>query len=60
MNREYKHRAAQSIVPVPDRQFLMEESLERNMIDIERLIMDVTSLCFSWSDHSVIYDFLYF
>ena len=41
MNQDYERRVGQSIVPFPDRQFLIKRSLEGNMVEIEGFMMKV-------------------
>ena len=51
---------AHSIVPFPDRKFLMDGSLEGNMTDIKGLIMEVSLLIFSSSGEPNGYGFLFY
>ena len=46
MNREYERRVVQLIVPFPNRQFLMDESLNGNITEIEGLVVEVSFLFF--------------
>ena len=41
MNRDYDYKVVQSVVPLPDLQFLMEGSLEENMLHIQELVAEV-------------------
>ena len=43
MNREYDCQVAQSVVPLVDRQFLMDSCLEGNMKELKSFSMEVRS-----------------
>ena len=41
MNRDFRRKMAQSIVLLPDRQFLIERSLKGNIVEVEGLVIEV-------------------